>query len=171
MVAPSLYPKPSIKSNGTIVSCNKYNTCKNFLTTDSKFRCTVTGKIYFIKANLSCDSCNIIYLITCSNCREQYVESAINFKQRFRMHKSDIRTNKDRCGTAKHFNNKCCSSNNKHAYLKVQIIEKVFNNNQFSIENLLWEREKYWQAQLFTNLDGMNNIYDLYSIKRKGYRK
>ena len=45
MVAP-LYPKPSIKSNRTIVSCNKCDICKNFLITDSKFRCTVTGKTY-----------------------------------------------------------------------------------------------------------------------------
>ena len=120
---------------------------------------------------MSCDSCNVIYLITCSKCREQYVGSVINFKQRFRIHKSDIKTNKDRYGTARHFNNKCCNLNNKHAYLKVQIIEKVFNNNQFSIEDLLWEREKYWQAQLFTNSNGMNNINDLYSMKRKDYRK
>ena len=159
MVAPSLHPKPGIKSNHTIVSCNKYDICKNFLITDSKFRCTITGKTYFV-----------IYLITCSKCREQYVGSAINFKQRFRIHKSDIKTNKGRCGTARHFNNKCCNPNNKHAYLKVQIIEKVFNDNQFSIEDLLWEREKYWQAQLFTNLNGMN-INHLYSMKRKGYRK
>ena len=103
MVAPSLYPKPSIKSNRTIVSCNKSDICKNFLITDSKFRCTVTGKTYFIKGNLSCDSWNVTYLITCSNCREQYVGSAINFKQRFRIHKSDIKTTKDRCGTASHF--------------------------------------------------------------------
>ena len=51
----------------------------------------------------------------------------------------------------------------------MQIIEQVFNNNQFSTEDLLWEREKCWQAQLFTNLCGMNDINDLYSVKRKGY--
>ena len=79
IVAPSLYPKPSIKSNRTIVSCSKSDICKNVLITDSKFTCTVTGKTYFIKGNLSCDSCNIIYLITCFNCREQYVGSATNF--------------------------------------------------------------------------------------------
>ena len=55
--------------------------------------------------------------------------------------------------------------------MKIQIIEQVFDNNQFSIEDLLWEREKYLQAQLFTNLYGMNNINDLYSMKRKGHRK
>ena len=40
MVAPSLYPKPSIKSDCTLVSYNKCDICKNFLITDSKFRCT-----------------------------------------------------------------------------------------------------------------------------------
>ena len=131
----------------------------------------MTGKTYFIKSKLSCDSFNVVYLITCYNCRELYVGSAINFKQRFGIHKSDIKTSKDRCSTKRHFNNKCCSANNNHIYLKIQIIEQVFNNNQFSIEDLLWEREKYWQAQLFTNLYGLNNINDLYNMKKKGYRK
>ena len=52
-----------------------------------------------------------------------------------------------------------------------QIIEQVFNNNQFSIEDLLWEREKYWQAQLFTKLYGINNINGLYIMKRKDCQK
>ena len=144
MVAPSLYPKSTIKSNCTIVSCSKCDICQNFLIIDSKFRCIVTGTKYFIKGNSSCDSCNVIYLKTYSNCREQYVGSPINFKQRLRIHKSDIKTNKDRCETARHFNNKCSSLNNKHAYLKAQIVEQVINNNQSSIEDLLWKREKYW---------------------------
>ena len=67
MVAASLYPKPSIKSNRTIVTYNKYEICKNFLITDSKYRCTVTSNIYFSKGNLACDNCNVIYLITFSN--------------------------------------------------------------------------------------------------------
>ena len=57
-----------------------------------------------------------------------------------------IKTKKDRCVTGRHLDNKCCSPNNKHAYLRKQ-------------------------AQLFTNLYGMNNINDLYSRKRKDYRK
>ena len=43
MGAPSLYPKPSIKSNRNTVSCNKCDICKNFLIADSEFRCTVIG--------------------------------------------------------------------------------------------------------------------------------
>ena len=52
-----------------------------------------------------------------------------------------------------------------------QIIEQVFKNNQFSVEDLLWEREKYWQAQLFTKLYGINYNNGIYTMKRKGYRK
>ena len=37
-------------------------------------------------------------------CLEQYVISVINFKNCFGIHKSDIKTNDDRCGTAKDFN-------------------------------------------------------------------
>ena len=104
------------------------------MVTDSKFRWTVTGKTHFIKGKLSCDSCNVIYLITCSKCREQCAGSATMFKQRFRIHKSDIKTNKDGCRMV---NNNYCSPNIKHAYLKVQITEQVFNNNQCGIEDLL----------------------------------
>ena len=88
-----------------------------------KFGCTVTGKTYFIKGNLWCDSCNFVYLIRCFNCREKYVGLAINFKERSGIHKSDIKTNKDSCGTARHFNNKCCSLN---------------------IKNCLFESTDYW---------------------------
>ena len=57
---------------------------------------------------------------------EQYVGSAIKFKSRFRIHKSNIKTKKDCCGTARHFNNKCCNFSNPFVYLHVQLIEKVY---------------------------------------------
>ena len=64
------------------------------------------GKVYYIKDEMNCESSNVIYLITCMKCLEQYVGSAIKFKSRFRIHKSDVKTKKDRCGAARHFNNK-----------------------------------------------------------------
>ena len=39
--------------------------------------------------------------------REQYVGSAVNFKTRFRIDKSVIKTKKERCGSPRHFNSKC----------------------------------------------------------------
>ena len=56
----------------------------------------------------------------------QYVRSATSFKQRFYIHKSDIKTKKGRCGTARHFNSVCFHPSNPHGYLKVQLIEQVF---------------------------------------------
>ena len=127
--------------------------------------------MYYIKGEMNCESSDIIYSIICIKCLEQYVGSAINFKCRFRFQKSDIKTKNDRGGTARHCNNKCCNSSNPFAYLRVQLIEKVYCiYDDCNIEDILWDREKYWQSQLFTNVKGMNSISDLYSIKRKGCR-
>ena len=75
-------------------------------------------------------------------CLEQYVGSAIKFKSRFRIHKSDIKTKKDRCGTARHFNNKCCNSSNPFVYLHVQLIEKVYLSMMIVILKIFYEIEK-----------------------------
>ena len=72
------------------------------------------------------ESTNIIYLITCMKCLEQYVGSATKFNSRFRIHKSDIKTKKDCCGTARHFNKKCYHSSNLFVYLHVQLTEEVY---------------------------------------------
>ena len=36
--------------------------------------------------------------------------SAVDFEPRSRVHKSDIKTKKERCGTSRHFNEKCLCS-------------------------------------------------------------
>ena len=172
ILASSKYPNPKNSGQHCITSYNKCDIWKNYMVFDRTFRCTVTGKVCYIKGKMNCESSNIIYLITCRKCLEQYVDSAIKFKSRFRIHKSDIKTKKDHCGTARNFNNKCCNSSNPFVYLRVQLIEKVYCiYDDCNIEDILWDREKYWQSQLFTNVKGMNSISDLYSIKRKGCRK
>ena len=106
---------------------------------ENMFTCTVTGKKYFVKGELHCNSCNVIYLVECSNCKQQYIGSALNFKQQFRIRMFDIKTNKDRCGTARHFNNVWCHLSNPNNYLKVQLIEQVLcNDADKDIEAVLW---------------------------------
>ena len=140
------------------------------LLSDKKFKCKATGRIYSVRGDLTCNSVNVIYIISCKNCHEQYVGSATNFKNSFKIHKSDIKTNKNRCGTARHFNNKCRSPQDPHAFLQVQLIETINNSvsNECN-EELLWHREKYWQTQLFTNTFRHDSILDLY-CNRKGCR-
>ena len=45
---------------------------------DTSFKCTATAKYYKGKGSLSCNSVNVVYLITCQCCK--YVGSAITFK-------------------------------------------------------------------------------------------
>ena len=110
---------------------------------DDTFICTVTGNSYFTRGLLHCESINVIYLITCSTCLEQYVGTAVKFKTRFRILKSDIKTKKERCGSAKHFNSQCYHDTNPFRYLKGQLIEQVHSNNLDNIEDVLRDREKY----------------------------
>ena len=81
---------------------------------------------------------NVIYLISCKQCKEQYAGCAFkdNFKPRFRIHKSDVITGKDRCGVAKHFLSKCTNVN-KLKNIEVQLIEQEGN---YDLEGKLWCR-------------------------------
>ena len=96
---------------------------------------------FIMSGNLCCNSSDVIYLISCKNCEDQYIGSAIDFNARFRIHKSDIKTKKDWCGTARHFNNKCSDVQNSHRFLQVQLTESVVSD--LHLENKFWEREKF----------------------------
>ena len=133
------------------------------------FKCKVTARVYSDRGSLSCNISNVVYIISCKNCGDQYVGSATDFRARFRIHKTGFKTKKDRCGIARHFNNKCCDINNPHIFLQVQLKESA--QRGVNLEGKLWDREKYWQCQLFTKTHGMNSVFDLDSSKRKVCRK
>ena len=60
---------------------------------------------------------------------------------------------------------------NEFENVEIQLIEEVKEGN-YDLEDKLWSREKYWQAQLFFTLThGMNSTWDWFSSNRKGYRK
>ena len=74
-----------------------------------------------------------------------------------------------RCGVANHLLNVSKSAICKTEYLQVQLIEQVFVRKVEVIDKILWEREKYWEAQLFTLTHGLNSISEWYAINRRGY--
>ena len=50
-----------------------------------------TGKVFGINYDLNCNSKSVIYLITCSKCKIQYVGSTTTaFRTRFNNHKSRV---------------------------------------------------------------------------------
>ena len=174
LISPSLFPQRQLttKSQSTVSQYGKNcDNCDNFLVCRNEFTCKVTGKTYKVRGNLPCNSPNVVYLISCKLCKDQYVGSAYknNFKPRFRVHKSDINTGKDRCGLADYFLSKCTDVG-KLQYIEVHLIEQV-EEGDYDLEGKLWCREKYWQAQLLTLSHGMNSTWDWYSTNRKGYRR
>ena len=167
----SLFATPRREKWSCVTNCKTGDICKNYMVFSSRFGCTLTGKKYYIRGNFTCNSTNAIYLVECINCKCQYFGSATFLKQRSGIHKSDIKTKKDRCGTARHFNSICCHPINPHGFLKVQLIEQVFCGASEDTKSISWEREKYWQCQLFINTHGMNSISDLYSRSKKRLKK
>ena len=97
LIAPSLYPNNRVNRASSITIFNKCDIRKNYLICSNYFTCSVTNRRYYTRGVLHCNCNNVIYLITCKNCLEQYVGSATNFKNCFRIHKSHIKTNKDMC--------------------------------------------------------------------------
>ena len=53
----------------------------------------------------------------------------------------------------------------------MQHIEHVLAREGEDANKVLWEREKYWQPQLFTLTHGLNNMNESQSLNRRGYRK
>ena len=51
------------------------------------------------------------------------------------------------------------------------LIEHVFVREGENAEKVLWEREKYWQGQLFTLTHGLNIMNEWYALNRRGFRK
>ena len=92
ILSPSLFPSKAKQFENSITSCNKCDICKNFLVSDTKCNCKVIGRVYNIRGKLTCNTPNVVYLISCSNCYDQYEASSLDFKSRFRIHKSDIKT-------------------------------------------------------------------------------
>ena len=97
---------------------------------------------------------------------QAYIRSATGFEERFRIDKNDINTGKVRCYVAKHLLN-ICRSSARSTDLQAQLIEKVSAQNA-TILTVSWEREKYWQGQLFTLSHGLHNLNKWYALNKRG---
>ena len=75
----------------------------------------------------------------CHTC--QYVGSAITFKERFRINKSDINTGKKRCGAAKQFL-ECFNGDSEFDDRNIQLKELVNAPDKLLEFKIRW-REKY----------------------------
>ena len=65
LISPSLFPKIIKENNCSIEKCSRRcDICKNFLVVSTEFTCHATKHKYKIRGSLTCNTKNIIYLIT-----------------------------------------------------------------------------------------------------------
>lgn len=75
-ISPSLFPQPQLttKSQSMVSKCGKKcDIFDNFLVRRNEFTCKVRGKTYKIGGNLLYNSANVVYLLSCRLCKNQYV--------------------------------------------------------------------------------------------------
>ena len=114
-------------------------TCPH-LNCDNIFRSSVTGKTYPVRHSFSCSSSKLVYLITCSRCKKQYVGYTTNeLRYRICRHRSNIINNRT-IYVCIHFNFPDHSLKN----LTVQPIDTATNERE------LKEKERFWIHTLQT---------------------
>ena len=136
---------PLRKQAALIKPCHnpKCSTCNHHCS--STFTSSVTKRTYPIRFSATCKSSNVIYLITCTKCKKQYV--GLTTKQlntRINHHRSNIFRNKT-IYLCIHFNFQDHSINN----LSVQVIDRAHTNTTNHLQELQ-KLERHWIHTLKT---------------------
>ena len=110
----------------------------------SKFKVDITSSV-------DCSSSNIIYLLGCKKCPQQYIgESERKLRERFLEHKGYANNKNTSKSTGAHFNLKGHSSSD----MEITIVEKIFSQDpQFRKQ-----REKMFIQKFNTRYRGLNKL-------------
>ncbi|CAG2219684.1 unnamed protein product [Mytilus edulis] len=145
------YP-PITPGTSGISTLNKLTKCSNeecsycpWINFRRSFTSTFTERKYRKNYIGDCNTPNIIYMITCKSCKQQYVgKSKRPFKARLGEHLRYVK-NKSTEPTGKHFNQ---TGHNIH-HMSFEIIEVLWNDpNDNTSDVLRSKREDYWILQL-----------------------
>ena len=149
--------------------CNS-NRCRicNFLCLGRVFRNNRTGKEFSINYDLNCNSRNVIYLITCSKCKIQYVGSTTTaFRTRFNNHKSRVNAHVNLSSENKKKDDVLYQHFHSQGHLglehmSVQLIDWVKGERE------LRDKEGQWTYKLGTLLPhGLNDNDGFYAQNKK----
>ena len=130
-------------------SCNVCSYSMSTRDWTSKETISRTGERFTMKGLYGCHTIGVIYMISCLKCKKQYVgQTGRNFYLRGMEHLRSVKAGVKTIGM--HFSSNCKSDD-----MKIQIIEKVFPNN----EPFRLERERYWIEKLKTkDPHGLNKV-------------
>ena len=96
----------------------------------------------------NCQTKNLVYLVTCTKCGEQYVgETKHTFAHRGNQHLGYIRNNEDKA-TGRHFN----KPGHKIEHFNIQVLESINTSDAMYRKN----RESLWIQKFDLKRKGMN---------------
>ena len=111
------------------------------------FKCSANGQIFDINHEIKCTTKNVIYVICCTKCNQQYVgKTSGTFRARMDAHRSAINNSKD-TAVSRHFRQ---PGHELHNFLSFPI-EIVFGD-VFTIG----ARERFWINKLDVISKGFN---------------
>ena len=140
----------------------KCDLCENLVHSDS-FKSFADNRVFRIRNPLTCATKYLVYLMCCTNCKQQGVGSTNNMKERWANYKSHNKKSLNTCSITKHFNEICPCPSKPTTYMSVQLIDFVDNCAHLSseqINDILLNKEKFWVGMLVTMHKGMNSSHD-----------
>ena len=92
-----------------VVPCKRPN-CDlciyGYLRRETEAKSPTGATMFKLNRNFNCNSKNILYLLTCTVCKKQYLEKTENCRSRMNDHKKDVRNPKEKTlSSDKHFKN------------------------------------------------------------------
>ena len=82
----------SVKQSFKVKKCNKKCfCCKDYLLEGTSFQFKKHNSTFDLKANFNCESSNLIYVVICSGCKEEYIgQTGTTLKERVTVYKQHI---------------------------------------------------------------------------------
>ena len=106
---------------------------------------TNTGETFLIRQHITCRTANVIYVITCVKCKQQYVGETSNcIRTRANQHRSDITTGNKNNPTVRHF--KACGLQ----HFQLTVVERV---RRPDVETRR-ARESFWIERIRPAING-----------------
>ena len=148
-VPQATHTRPKRKIAG-MRKCNNCGVC-SFIKEGRTVKATANNYRVDINSSVDCSSKNVIYLLGCNKCPQQYIgETERMLRDRFTEHKGYVNTNNISKSTGAHFNSKGHSVSD----MRITIIEKIFSQEH----QIRKEREKLYIQKFNTRYRGLNRM-------------
>ena len=122
--------------------CPYVNTCK-------VIKATHTDKVVHLSREYNCQTKNIIYIVQCLKCKDQYIgESQFTLEKRFGQHIGYVHNHDQRQATGRHFNQDAHLISD----MTISVLESIYTTD----EAYRKRRESWWIQQFNLKYRGMN---------------